>query len=470
MSQLEHRRGVAPEAWVPARRAVERVLRPLERFLRIEAAGGVVLLVAAVIALVWANSPWSRSYVELWHADVTLGVGSFTSARSLHFWINDGLMVVFFFVVGLEIRREIHEGELSDAKRAALPAAAALGGMIVPALIFFALNHGLPTQSGWGVPMATDIAFAVGALALLGSRVPAALRVLLLALAIIDDIGAIVVIAIFYSSGVSVGGLALAACGVLGVLFLQRIGVRRALVYVVPGFVIWLGCLEAGIHPTIAGVILGLLTPAKPWFGERGFLVAIRHAVEDFRGQTEREDHRTEDLIEPLDRVKVAHREAVAPAVRLQTILHPWVAFVIMPLFALANAGVALGGTSVREALTHRVLLGVVLGLVIGKPIGVVTASAIAIRARVAAMPAGVSWRGIALVGCVAGIGFTMAIFIADLAFADAPATLGTAKLAVLLASVISGVIAVVVGALVLGAADPRAARTPSEAEASAEL
>ncbi len=463
------RGSAAPEAWIPARRAVARILRPIERFLHVEASSGVVLLVAAVVALVWANSPYADSYERFWHAPVILGIGSFTSTTNVHFWINDGLMVVFFFVVGLEIRREIHEGELSELRRAALPGAAALGGMIAPAALFLVLNVGQPSQRGWGVPMATDIAFAVGVLALLGRRVPAALRVLLLALAIIDDIGAIIVIAIFYSSGVSISGLLLAAGGVALVLVLQRLGVRRPVAYVIPGIILWLGCLRAGIHPTIAGVILGLLTPARAWFGEHGFLVAIRHAVDDFRGHAERDGHRTEDLLGPLQDVKDAQREAVAPVIRLQTALHPWVAFVIMPLFALANAGVNLGHVQWDAPAMRPALLGVVLGLVVGKPLGIVVFGLLAIRLRVAVAPAGMTWRGLAVVGCVAGIGFTMAIFIADLAYAKSP-LLGGAKVAVLVASVVAGLVTVLAGRLLLrGVADPRAAATPSEAEASAE-
>lgn len=469
MTSPEPRRAVAPETWAPAHRAVESVLRLLERLLHVEAASGVLLLVAAVVALVWANSPWSASYEHLWHAPVTFGIGAFSSTNAVHFWINDGLMVVFFFVVGLEIRREVHEGELSELRRAALPIAAALGGMLVPATIFWSINRGLPSQRGWGVPMATDIAFAVGVLALLGKRVPPALRVLLLALAIIDDIGAIIVIALFYSSGISLSGLLLALGGVAGVLVMQRLGVRRAVVYVLPGFIIWLGCLRAGIHPTIAGVILGLLTPAKAWLGERGFLVAIRHAVESFRGESAREHHRAEDLLGSLGHVREAQREAVAPVVRLQSTLHPWVAFVIMPLFALANAGVNLRGVGLSAPDVQPVVIGVALGLVLGKPVGIVAMSYLAVRLRLAVVPAGVNWQGLGLVGVVAGIGFTMAIFIAGLAFAESP-SLGPAKLAILVASVVSGLTAVLAGKLLLRRVpDPRAAATASEAAASAE-
>ena len=245
-----------PEAWEPLLRLSRLARRPLERFLEIEAASGILLLVAATTALLWANSPWAASYVHLWHTPLGLRIGAFTFEHSLEWFVNDGLMVIFFFVVGMEIRREIHHGELSEWRRAALPAAAALGGMVAPAVLYLVLAGRPSTRSGWGVPMATDIAFAVGVLALLGKRVPAALRVLLLALAVIDDLGAILVIAVFYSSGVAVSGLLVAAAGLVGVFAMQRLGVRSAFAYVAPALVVWAGIYSAGIHPTVAGVII----------------------------------------------------------------------------------------------------------------------------------------------------------------------------------------------------------------------
>jgi Na+:H+ antiporter, NhaA family len=457
----------APETWAPARRVAERVLRPIERFLHIEAASGIVLLVAAVAALVWANSPWSSSYEHLWHTPITVGVGELVSAQPLHFWVNDGLMTIFFLVVGMEIRREIHEGELSDIRRAGLPIAAAVGGMIAPALIYLAFNREPPSQHGWGVPMATDIAFAVGVLSLLGKRVPAALRVLLLALAIIDDIGAILVIAIFYSSGIAWGGLVLAAAGVAGVLALQAFGARSALAYVIPGAITWLGILRAGIHPTIAGVLLGLFTPVRSWFGVAGFLTVARDALDRLRAEDGSQD--AHKLLEPLRAFKEAQREAVPPVVRVQAALHPWVAFGIMPLFALANAGISLAGFSASNPSSVVIFLGVTVGLVVGKPLGVVAASALTVKLGLCALPRGATWRGMLLVGCVAGIGFTMAIFIAGLAFRDA-SSLTAAKLAVLLASAAAGVLALAFGWLALPAAPGTgAAASAAEAEASTE-
>ncbi|MGK3963825.1 Na+/H+ antiporter NhaA [Sorangium sp. So ce118] len=460
---------LAPGTWAPARRLAQRVLGPLDRFLHVEAASGIVLLIASVVALAWANSPWGGAYEHLWHVPITIGAGSLVFTQSLHFWINEGLMTIFFFVVGLEIRREIHEGELSDLKRAALPVAAAAGGMIAPALLYLSLNASPVSRHGWGVPTATDIAFAVGVLALLGKRVPPALRVLLLALAIIDDIGAIIVIALFYSSGIAWTGLLIAGGGVLAVLVLQRFGVRRPVAYVAPGALLWWGMLRAGIHPTIAGVVIGLLTPVRSWFGSHGFLTAARGVVDEVGALVGREGYRADELLSPLRRIKTAQREALPPVVRLQAALHPWVAYGIMPLFAFANAGVRVDGSSLGHPASGTILLGVMLGLVAGKPLGVFLASFAMVRLGVCALPRGVGWRGIAVVGCVAGIGFTMAIFIAGLAFDD-PAKLAAAKLGVLLASAVAAVIGLLVGRLVLsGAPTPGAARTLAEAEASTE-
>lgn len=437
-----------PETWAPARTAALALYRPIERFLSVQAASGILLMLAALVAMLWANSPWKDSYHAILHTKILLGVGELSFKQDVHFWVNDGLMVIFFFVVGLEIRREIHEGELSELKRAALPVAAAFGGMIVPACIYLLFNHGTAAQHGWGVPMATDIAFAVGILTLLGPRVPAALRVLLLALAIIDDIGAILVIAVFYSSGVKVAGLLLAAAGVGLVSVLQRIGVRRPLVYVLPGAVVWGGMLGAGVHPTIAGVILGLLTPVRPWFGERGFITEAADALAEFTHKSKQHDE-THALLAPLERLETARREAVAPVVRLEVALHPWVAYGIMPIFALANAGVTLDAIDLNAPGATSIGLGVALGLLLGKPIGIVLVSLLAVRIGVSALPRGVDWRGLLVVGCVGGVGFTMALFIAELGFSD-PSSLGVGKVFVLVGSVLAAIVGVIVGLVVL--------------------
>lgn len=417
-----------PGASPMARRIRHALVRPLERFLAIEASSGIVLMVAAFVALGWANSAWASSYHDLWETPLWVGVGPHTARASAHFFVNDLLMSVFFLVVGLEIRREMHAGELSDLRRATLPIAAALGGMLVPALIYVVASPGGAASRGWGVPMATDIAFAVGVLALLGKRVPAAMRVLLLALAIIDDIGAILVIAIFYSSGVELTGFAISAAGLAGFVALRAVGTRSISLYLVPAAVLWVGVLTAGVHPTIAGVVTGLLIPTRLWPGH----------------------------------------EEVSPGERLEHALHPWVAYVIMPVFALANAGVDLGGVDLTGA--PGVAVGVAAGLVVGKLVGVVGACAVAVRLGLASLPRGVDWRGIVVVGTVAGIGFTMSLFIAGLAFAQRPDLHGVAKVGVLAASGCAAVLALVLGRVLLPATPaPGAATTADDAEASTE-
>jgi NhaA family Na+:H+ antiporter len=441
-------KGVPPGASPRAQRLARQLLSPIEEFLHVEAPSGIILLVAAMVALFWANSPWAAHYEHLLHTRVSLGFGEQIFTRSLHFWVNDILMVVFFFVVGLEVRRELFEGQLSELRRAALPVAAALGGMLVPAAIYLSFNVGSVASRGWGTPMATDIAFAVGVLALLGRRVPPAMRVLLLALAIIDDIGAILVIALFYSAGTAWGGLALGAVGIVIVLAMQRLGVRRPFLYVLPGVLVWGGILYAGIHPTIAGVILGLPTPVRSWFGQEGFRREAEHALSSLRNLAAAEvDPRR--LLHVLQRINVARREAIPPVTRIEAALHPWVAFGIMPIFALANAGVPLGGIGTGVPESASIALGIGVGLVVGKPLGVVLFSWLAVRFGLASLPRGVPWGGVLVVGCVAGIGFTMALFIAALAFTDA-SMLSIAKLAVLLGSAVAGTVAIVIGIRVL--------------------
>jgi Na+:H+ antiporter, NhaA family len=440
------------------------LLSPVERFLSVEASSGILLLVAAAAALVWANSPWQSGYQALWHTPLGFRVGSFSFERDLHFLINDGLMVVFFFVVGLEIRRELDCGELSEVRRAALPAFAALGGMIAPACLFLLFNGGTAASVGWGVPMATDIAFAVGVLALLGKRVRPALRILLLALAVIDDLGAIIVIALFYSSGIQLVGVAVVASGLALLVTLQKLGVRSAQVYLAPGLVIWAGTYLTGVHPTLAGVLVGLLTPVRAWLGPDAFVDQAQAAAVSVGSQPGQADHHL--LRTKLADLELVSRETFSPVERLQHALHPWVAFVIMPLFALANAGVQLGGARL-DPDGQRILGGVVLGLVFGKPVGIVGLSWVAVRLRLAALPAGVAWHEVLVVGLVAGIGFTMALFIAGLAFPVGP-FMEVAKLGILCASAVAAVLGLGMGRLLLSVHAPAAAAADeSTAEAS---
>jgi Na+:H+ antiporter, NhaA family len=454
-----------PGAWAPLQKLARFARLPLERFLAIEAASGILLLLAAGLALVLANSPWSAQVADFWALKVGITIGSWSFSRDLVWIVNDGLMVIFFFVVGLEIRREIHHGELSELRRAALPVAAAIGGMIAPALVYLAIAGDPSTRSGWGVPMATDIAFAVGVLALLGRRVPAALRVLLLAVAVIDDLGAILVIAFFYSDGLQVGGFAVAAAGIGGVFVLQGLGVRSRWAYVVPGLVLWAGIYAAGVHPTIAGVILGLLTPVSAWVGVDGLIAGLQRHVEGEAGLKSLQGHALTEALAEVDHLR---REATSPAEALIETLHPWVAYGIMPIFALANAGVSVAGFSLAGD-AGRVIPAVGLGLLLGKPLGILVVVYITKWLGWVALPRGLGFRHLLVLGVVAGIGFTMALFVAQLAFVN-PALLDAARLGILAASGAAGLLALGLGRFLLEPpVVPGVVQTADEAEASTE-
>lgn len=422
-----------PERRPPVPRAqllAQQAFATVERFLHIEAVSGIALLVAAAVALAWANSPAAPSYHATWHVPISIGFGSAVFSQPLHFWINDGLMTVFFLVVGMEVRREIHEGALSQPAQALLPVAAAVGGVVVPALIFLAFNPDPVRSRGWAVPTATDIAFAVGVLALLGRSIPRNVRVFLLALAIIDDVIAVLIIAFIYSGGLALAGFAVAVAGLLLVLALQRIGAGSAYSYVFPAAIVWTGLLMSGAHPTLAGVALGLMTPVRSLPMRHPPLEVINRVVEDLRSRLGAGRRDPAELVQPLRELRVANREMLPPVVRVQAALHPWVAFGIMPLFALANAGVTVGEVGLAGP-TAQIMLGVAVALVLGKPIGIVAASWLMVRGSRRGLPSGVSWGGIWLIGLLAGIGFTMSIFIAMLAFPD-PDHLAAAKLGVL--------------------------------------
>jgi Na+:H+ antiporter, NhaA family len=432
-----------------AQQLAERAFATLESFLHVEAVSGIVLLVAALAALLWANSPLQHSYHDLWHAPLTIGIGAWVIALPLHFWINDALMTVFFLVVGMEIRREISEGALRSFRQAALPLAAAVGGVIVPALVFFALNGEPPRRDGWAVGAATDIAFAVGVLALLGRGIPANVRVILLALAIIDDIIAVLIIAFFYTDGLQLQGLVLTGAGILLVLGMQRIGIGNAWLYVLPGVLTWVGMVQTGAHPTLSGVVLGLLTPMT----QKPMRERPRHVISRVAGDLQQRDidpvRDAGELARPLQQLRHAERELLPPAIRVQMALHPWVAFGVMPLFALANAGVSLHGVDLRGGGTQWVMLGAALALVAGKPLGVIGVSWLLVRLGWSHLPEGVTWRGIGLIGLLTGVGFTMSIFIATLAFADEN-LLGAAKLGVLAGSSAAAVLGLAWGFLFL--------------------
>ncbi|MCC7252034.1 Na+/H+ antiporter NhaA [Hyphomicrobium sp.] len=418
----------------------ERAFLTFERFIHIEAASGIALLMAAAIALIWANSPFADSYHAFWHLPLSVGLGEFVYSKSLHFWINDALMTVFFLVVGMEIRREIHEGALSRPDQALLPVAAAAGGVLLPALIYLSLNTDPLRIHGWAVPVATDIAFAVGVLALLGRSIPGNVRVFLLALAIIDDVIAVLIIAFFYSGGLDISGFLVAAIGIFLILALQRIGAGSAYAYVVPGAIVWIGLLMTGAHPTLTGVVLGLMTPVLPMPMREPPLEALSRIAEELRNGDAVAKKDVNRLARPLRTLLLVRREMLPPVVRVQTALHPWVAFGIMPVFALANAGVSIDGVDLSVGGAHYVMLGVGAGLVLGKPIGVVAATWLMVRLKWCELPSGVTWPGVWLIGFLAGIGFTMSIFIAMLAFEN-EGLLGAAKLGVLLGSLIAALI-----------------------------
>ena len=429
-------------SWSGSARPVPRlVLQPLQTFLRTEEAGGILLLAAAIAALLWANSPWQASYDAVWHTRLTIGVGGWSLAEDLQHWVNDALMALFFLVVGLEIKRELITGELREPRVAALPAIAALGGMAVPAMLYLAINSSGEPARGWGIPMATDIAFALGVLALVGRGLPPALKSFLLALAIVDDIGAILVIAVFYSGSIDVLPL-LAAGGLLAVvLVLQRLNVRWTVVYVLLGVGVWLATFQSGVHATIAGVALGLATPAVPFQRPRAVSLEAHRIA----------DNTVDDPVPPdADahqwlRLADLTREAVSPLARLEHLLHPWTSYVIVPLFALANAGVSISGSTLREALTSGVTLGVVVGLVAGKMAGVTAFTWVATKTGITRLPDGVRWSHLVGVAALAGIGFTVSLFITGLAFQTA-AIQEAAKIGILAASLLAALL----GALLL--------------------
>jgi NhaA family Na+:H+ antiporter len=425
----------------PPRYLSERILLPFQRFTEIEASGGLVLLGATIVALLWANSPWAHSYEELWQTTVAINLGSISLSKPLLLWINDGLMAIFFFVVGLEIKREILVGELSSVRQAALPIVGALGGMVVPALLYATFNAGSAGGKGWGIPMATDIAFALGVMALLGSRVPTSLKIFLTALAIVDDIGAVLVIAFFYTSTIIWSALFVAA-GVIALLIIcNAIGIRHPLIYASLGFVLWVAFLQSGIHATIAGVLLALTIPARARIDSRSFLDNSRATLQEFEQHSERQNGVliNEEQLSAVLALEKACEHVQTPLQRLELYLHSWVTYLIMPIFALANAGVVLG-SDIVNTLTNPVTLGVMVGLVVGKPLGIALFSWVAVRAQVAVLPEGTGWGQLIGVAVLGGIGFTMSLFIGELAF-GASESLHAAKLGILIASLVAGII-----------------------------
>jgi Na+:H+ antiporter, NhaA family len=434
-------------SWSESDRFVPRTfVRPLNRFMDTEASGGIALLAAAVVAIVWANSPWSTAYEQLWTTPLRIELGTLVvlDHLDLRHWVNDALMAIFFLVVGLEIKRELVHGELRDRRAAVLPAIAALGGMGVPALVYLAFNAGTPAADGWGVPMATDIAFAVGILSLLGRRVPVGAKVFLLTLAIADDVGAIVVIAVFYTGDLAAGWLAVAVLGLVATQVMKRVDIRSLAPYIMVGAIVWLAMLESGIHATLAGVVLGVMTPAWSFHDPNRFVTRARPLIDRVEAayREEIEDRLTNNEVQygevalhDLHRLAI---ETVSPLERLEHRLSRWTAFVIVPVFALANAGVRLGGVSLGDVVGDPVVLGVALGLVLGKTVGITAATAVAVRLGWGRLPTGTTWRHVVGLAIVAGVGFTVSLFVTGLAFTD-PAAADSAKIGILVASGLAG-------------------------------
>jgi NhaA family Na+:H+ antiporter len=429
-------------------------VRPFQRFMHAEAGGALFMLAAAVAALVWANSPWHHAQEALWSTDLSIHLGGLAHLDlTLAEWVNDALMAIFFFVVGLEIKRELVHGELRDPKKAALPAIAALGGMLVPAGIFMALNTGTPGFAGWGVPMATDIAFAVAVVSLVGNRVPAAAKVFLLTLAIADDIGAILVIAVFYTSGLSLGWLAIAVATLAVAEICKRQHVRALPVYVALALFAWFAFHETGVHATLAGVILGLLTPAWPFYNPENFSddmssllahgVALDVIGQDL-GQQPGDPQYDPGYDEATSRLSEMERlvaETQSPLDRLESKLHLWVAFLIVPLFAFANAGVRLTEEALDGLASNRVVLGIVAGLVVGKTVGVFAFTLLGQKLGLGTLPAGVTRRTVLGLAMTAGVGFTVALFIAGLAYEPGSLATDSAKIGILAGSVVAGLL-----------------------------
>ena len=416
-------------------RPIQRLQRPLLAFTHVESASGIVLLVCTAIALIAANSPLAEAYAAFWNQEFSFSIEGFELAYPLWYWVNDGLMPIFFFVIGLEIKRELVIGELSDPKKVVLPVAAAIGGVVVPVGIYLAFQGGQPGQHGWAVPMATDIAFVVGCLSLLGKRVPHGVTVMMLSLAIVDDLAAVVVIALFYTSGIKTMWLIGAAGGLVLVAVMNRVGIRSVGQYVVVGAFVWLCTLKSGIHPTIAGVALGLMTPANPWLGGPKFMGFLRHTDETLRRE-ETTLARAQLMVADL---AFASKEAVSPLSRIERALHPWTAFAIMPIFALANAGVPIQ----VESIGAPVSVAVAVGLFVGKSVGIFGASWLTVKVGWATRPAGVTWPILGGAAFLGGIGFTMALFIASLGLSGDQ--LVAAKIGVIIGSFCSAVVGMLI-------------------------
>ena len=423
------------------------ILRPAQRFFRKQVASSILLLSATVIALVWANSNIAETYHSFWHTKISLVFGEFKISKSLVHWINDALMALFFFTVGLEIKRELLVGELASLKKAMLPVIAAVGGMLVPGLIYIAFNLGSSTMDGWGIPMATDIAFALGAVAIFGTKLPVNLRIFLAAFAIADDLGAVLVIAMFYTKEIVWFYVFVCAMLTLCLAIANLLWIRWTLIYAVIGLAIWFFVLGSGIHPTVAGVIVSLFIPARGRYDTDRFLQNVDEIMAKFKCEDQSCGYSillNQEHMHAVHALELACHDVETPLQRLMHALHPWVAFTILPLFALSNTGLNFHGINFSEVAAHTVSLGIFFGLVFGKPLGVMLFSYIAVKSGVGSLPQNVKWLHILGSAMLGGIGFTMSLFIADLSFSSFHMMLSYAKMAILSASVLSAIIGII--------------------------
>lgn len=422
---------------------IDKITQPVSKFINQEHTGGIVLFISVIVAIIWVNSPFQHSYQQLWELKLSLGFDKYVLNHPLHLWINDGLMALFFFVIGLELKREFMAGELSSVKKASLPMFAALGGMLVPAFIFFLFNTGKPSAHGWGIPMATDIAFALALLSMAGKHIPSSVKVFLSALAVADDLGAVLVIALFYSSHIALIPLTIGAWLLVLLLIGNKMGIRSTAFYLIIGFAVWIAFLLSGVHATIAGVLVAFTIPARTRISEISYTESVKQYLTDF----ENEQPNNSTLITPeqhhiIDKIKKLSLDAETPLQKIEHILHPWVAFVIMPLFALANAGIIVSH-DFFSSLANPVSMGVAIGLLAGKFTGVLLFTWLMVKFG-AQLPAGSSWKQMTGVALLAGVGFTMSLFISALAF-DHAEMIDQAKYGILLASLLAGISGVAV-------------------------
>ena len=436
-----------------------RWLSPVLAFLRMEQLGSIVLLAATIAALTWANSPWNDSYFDFLETELVIDLNILSIRESVEGWVNDGLLAIFFFVIGLEIKRELVRGELSSVRKAALPGVAALGGMIVPAVIYAAFNATGEGSGGWGIPVATDIAFALGVLGLFGRSLPSQLRIFLLGLAVFDDIGAILIIAVFYTSDLDLAALVWAIALLAIIVVAGRVfGVRNMLVYGILGVLFWVAVLKSGVEATIAGVILGLLTSASPLRTREAFKPAVENLVDRHERAIEADDEGAANVA--LGEISKLSQDMESPVERLERRLHPWSSYVVLPIFALANAGVVITGGVISDAASSAITIGIVLALTLGKLVGIAGFTWLAVRMELTPLPSGVTWRHIIGVALLGGIGFTVSLFISVLAF-DEESLIAQAKIGVLTASVLAGV----AGYAFLRVAAPKDKRSSDEPE-----